>query len=310
MRARVFLILTMVAACAREPGNTDRARQSRTDFSTGTHLVLLGTGTPNPDPDRLGPSVAIVSENRSYLVDAGTGVVRRAAAAAREGFASLEPAELRRVFLTHLHSDHTLGLPDLILTPWVLERGRPLEVYGPPGTADMVEHILAAWEGDIRNRVDGIQPSDTVGYRVSVTEIEPGLVLDDGTVRVTAFSVTHTGWEHAFGYRFDTAERSIVVSGDTAPDERIAGICDGCDILLHEVYSEAGFRGHEPDWRTYHSQAHTSSSELARIASSARPGLLVLYHQLLWGEDPESLLAEIRSGYSGEVAFGRDLDVY
>src|SRR5512142_2751869 len=106
---------------------------------------MLGTGTPNPDPERSGPALAVVSGGRAYLVDAGPGVVRRAAAAERRGITELRQQNLDIVFLTHLHSDHTLGLPDLLLSPWVLDRSAPLEVYGPPGTVAMVGHIEEAW---------------------------------------------------------------------------------------------------------------------------------------------------------------------
>src|SRR5918999_4420656 len=142
-----------------------------------TRVVVLGTGTPNADPDRSGPGVAVVRGGDAYLVDAGPGVVRRAAAAHRGGVAALAADRLRVVFLTHLHSDHTLGLPDLILSPWVLERTEPLEVYGPPGTREMVDHLLAAYRADVRNRIDGLEPANETGWKVNVHEVSPGVVL-------------------------------------------------------------------------------------------------------------------------------------
>ena len=117
-----------------------------------TQLVILGTGTPVADPDRSGPAVAVVYNDRAYLFDAGPGVVRRASAAsAKHHIAALETPRLRNAFLTHLHSDHTLGLPDLIFSPWTLGRKEPLELFGPPGTKAMVDHIEAAWREDITN---------------------------------------------------------------------------------------------------------------------------------------------------------------
>ncbi len=161
-----------------------------------TLIVMLGTGTPNPDPERSGPAVAVIAGGRPYMVDCGPGVVRRAAAA------GLEMPTLTRLFITHLHSDHTMGYADLILTPWVLEREEPLEVYGPPGTKAMTEHILAAYDEDIQIRLHGAQPQNATGIRVEVHEIEPGLVSADANVEVTAFAVPHGAWDHAFGYRF------------------------------------------------------------------------------------------------------------
>jgi ribonuclease Z len=124
--------------------------------ATKTQVVMLGTGTPLPDPDRSGPSTAIVVNGTGYIVDAGTGVVRRAAAARDKGVKALEPTNLRIAFLTHLHADHTLGLPDLILTSWIMGRKEPLELYGPAGTREMVEHILQAYDVDIKVRTEGL----------------------------------------------------------------------------------------------------------------------------------------------------------
>jgi ribonuclease BN (tRNA processing enzyme) len=280
------------------------------DPSRGTHLVLLGTGTPNADPDRAGPSVAVVVNGTAYLVDAGPGVVRRAAAAAARGIPALEARRLERVFLTHLHSDHTVGLPDLAFTPWVLERERPLEVYGPRGTADMARHIELAYAADIRRRTDGLQPQNQTGWRLEAREIEPGVVYRDRNVTVTAIPVLHEEWPEAYGYRFESADRVIVISGDCRPSEALVEACAGCDVLLHEVYSDAGFARREPEWQRYHASAHTSATELAALATRARPRLLVLYHQLLWGSTAEQLLSEISARYPGAVRSGNDLDVF
>lgn len=275
-----------------------------------TSVVMLGTGTPNPDPDRSGPAVAIVVNGAVYLVDAGPGVVRRAEAARRKGVTALTQPNLKIVFLTHLHSDHALGLADLIFSPWVLERSVPLEVYGPPGTAAMTGHLVAAYAEDVRIRTDGWQPQNRTGAGANAHEIQPGVVYRDSNVTVTAFRVPHGSWPDAYGYRLQTADRSIVISGDTRASDAIADACHGCDVLVHEVYSDSGFRRRTPEWQRYHGYFHTSASELAAIASRARPGLLVLYHQMLWGVSPELLLAEIRRGYAGRIVSANDLDIF
>ncbi|MBN1148923.1 MAG: MBL fold metallo-hydrolase [Anaerolineales bacterium] len=274
-----------------------------------SQIVLLGTGTPNADPERSGPSLAIVIGETPYLVDFGPGVVRRAAAARRSGIEALEARRLRRAFLTHLHSDHTIGYPDLILTPWVLERAAPLEVYGPEGLQAMTDYILAAYRGDIRERLDGLEPINRTGYRVNVHEIEPGLIYQDENLDVEAFPVKHGGWM-AFGYKFQAHDRSIVISGDTAPTETLVEAARGCDVLIHEVYSAAAFKGRSSEWQRYHASVHTSSSQLAEIARRVRPGLLILYHQLFWGVSESDLLAEVCAGYDGRVVSGVDLGVY
>ena len=276
-----------------------------------TRVVMLGTGNPNADPERSGPALAIVVNGSAYLVDAGPGVVRRAEAARRMGVAELAQPNLTAVFLTHLHSDHTLGLPDLMLGPWVLERTVPLTVYGPAGTAAMVSHILAAYAVDIGRRLDGRQPQNRSGSRAVAHEIHPGLVYTDRNVRVTAFRVAHGNWPDAYGYRFETADRTIVISGDTRASEAVATACRGCDVLVHEVYSDAGFRTLPPEWKRYHASFHTSASDLASLATRARPGLLVLYHTLTWAGVPrDTLLAEVKRGYAGRVVLAADLDVF
>lgn len=274
-------------------------------------VVMLGTGTPIADPERSGPAVAIVAGPRAYLVDAGPGIVRRASAAAGGGEPALAVASLDIVFLTHLHSDHTAGLADLMLSPWVLGRNRPMHVYGPPGTAAMVEHLQAAYAEDIAMRTEGLEHADTLGHRVVAHEVGPGVVYEDDNVRISAFEVPHGSWEHAFGYRFDTADRSIVVSGDTGPSDVFVDACNGCDLLVHEVYSTERFRGEPERWQRYHSSFHTSTRELADIASRARPGGLLLYHQLYWGATDDDLIAEMRAaGWTGPLASARDLGVY
>lgn len=277
--------------------------------STRTQLVLLGTGTPNAEPDRGGTSVAIVVHNTPYLVDFGPGVMRRATAAVQQGITALTPANLTRAFLTHLHSDHTAGYPDLILTPWVLGRAEPLVVFGPPGLQAMTEHVLHAYAADIDERVNGLEPANDRGYRVHVHEITPGVCWQDDHVTIEAFPVQHGSWP-AFGYKFTTPDRVIVISGDTAPVESVVTHSTGCDVLVHEVYSVAGFATRPPVWQHYHAAVHTSTHELAAIAHRAQPGLLVLVHQLRWGISEADLVQEIRDHYDGAVVSGRDLDVY
>ncbi|MBZ5505600.1 MAG: MBL fold metallo-hydrolase [Acidobacteriia bacterium] len=281
---------------------------------TNTQVVVLGTGTPIINPDRSGPSVAVVVNGSAYLVDFGPGVVRRAAAAARDKkITALTPKNLKVVFATHLHSDHTAGLSDLYLTPAVEGRPGPLELYGPPGIAEMARHIQAAYVKDVAIRVQGLEHGNAKAYRINAHEIRPGIVYKDSNVTVRAFAVAHGSWDFSYGYRFDTPGRSIVISGDTAPTQEIVQACHGCDLLLHEVYSVAWLRERTPAWQKYHSTFHTSSVELAKIAAAAAPKQLVLYHQLFRPADDvdDVLIDEMRkAGYSGPVASAHDLDIF
>ena len=276
--------------------------------SVTTKLTLLGTGTPNAEPDRSGQALAVIAGGTPYLVDFGPGVVRRAVAAAQGGITALAPANLGHAFLTHLHSDHTAGYADLILTPWVLGRAAPLRVLGPPGLHAMTGHILAAYEADIHERLHGLEPANVTGWQVRATEIKPGVCWQDDNVTVEAFAVQHGNWP-AFGFRFTTPDRVIVISGDTAPVENVITHAQGCDVLVHEVYSVAGFQRRPAKWQRYHASVHTSTHELAQIAQQAEPRLLVLIHTLRWGISEQDLLTEIRAGgYDGLVIVGHDLD--
>lgn len=282
----------------------------RNELVSGTNIVLLGTGTPNADPDRMGPSLAIVVDDVPYIVDFGPGIVRRAAAAERLGIAALSVKNLHTAFLTHLHSDHTTGFADLIFTPWVLGRTQPLEVYGPPGLADMTEHILAAYAMDRKTRVCGFEPINPDAYGAICHEIEPGRVYEDERVIVDAFGVKHgEGWL-ALGYQFTTADRRIVISGDTAPMDSLIELWQGCDVLIHEVYSQEAYLKRPPEWQRYHGHMHTSTRQLAAIANQVQPKKLVLTHLLLWGASEAELVAEISETYPGEVVCGEDLGVY
>src|SRR5437660_7373763 len=154
--------------------------QSQSGSTRKTQIVLLGTGTPGPTPDRSGPCTAIVVNGTPYLIDLGPGVVRRANAAFQKGITGLAVTNLKTAFITHLHSDHTVGYPDFIFTPWVVGRTGPLEVFGPKGIKSMTGHILEAWKDDIKIRTQGLERNfpdhNDTGYKVNVHEIEPGVV--------------------------------------------------------------------------------------------------------------------------------------
>jgi ribonuclease BN (tRNA processing enzyme) len=280
---------------------------------------MLGTGNPPADPDRSGPATAIVVDGTPYLVDFGAGVVRRAkSAAVDKGIAGLDPVNLRVAFVTHLHSDHTVGYPDLILTPWVIGRRVPLEVYGPAGITAMTEHILAAYQADFETRMKD-RALYTVGafregHAVNAHEVKPGVVYKDANVTVTAFATKHA--MESYGYRFDAPDRSIVISGDTNPTQATIDACRGCDVLIHEVLTH-DWLSRRQDFQAYAAAHHTTTTQLTELATKAKPGLLVLYHASLsirpavdnQRSTAATLLNEM-SKYPGRVVVARDLDVY
>jgi ribonuclease Z len=272
-------------------------------FAQDTRVILLGTGTPNPEPEHSGPAVAIVTGQSVYVVDCGPGVVRRAAQA------GIRMDQLTRVFITHLHSDHTTGLPDLIFTPAVTGRKDPFEIYGPPGIAAMTNHILTAWKEDMDIRLHGLEPAVKQAYVVHAHEVRPGVIYRDDAVRVSAIQVVHGAWKYAYGYRFEAGGKVIVISGDTTYSTALLEAARDCDILVHEFYSQKGLDARTPDWQRYHAAYHTSAIDLGKLAAAARPKKLVLYHELPMGQPPEQVIREIREHFNGDVIYGKDLDV-
>ena len=285
------------------------------DYSNSeiTKVILLGTGNPNPDPEHSGCSIAIIVNETPYIIDFGPGVIRQAAALSPKyggPVEGLNAKNIKRAFLTHLHSDHTTGYPDLILTPWVMGRDEPLEVYGPEGIIEMTDNLLKAYKEDIKYRLYGLEPANDMGWRVNAHTINEGIVYEDENVKVEAFPVKHGSWPNAFGYRFTTPDKVIVISGDTTPCENIIKYSEGADILLHEVYYKKSFDEKNEFWKTYHSKNHTSTLELGKIAAKTKPGLVIMYHILFWGATDEELLEEISQTYDGKVVVGSDQDIY
>jgi len=276
-----------------------------------TQLVLIGTGTPNPDPNRSGPCVGIDHNSKLYLVDFGVGLIRRI------NEIGYNISEVDTAFLTHLHSDHTLGLSDLIITPWILGRNKPLKLYGPKGLESMANLTLKAFDVDIYERIHGLEKANAEGYKVKVKDLHEGLVYEND-IKVEAILVPHGNFE-SYAFKF-IGDQTIVVSGDTGPSEKLTEFAKGCDILVHEVYYTKGLQTRSPQWQKYHSNVHTSAIELGKIANIVKPKKLVLYHQLFMQENildedmaknndiyKEKILNEIRENYSGEVIYGEDL---
>jgi ribonuclease BN (tRNA processing enzyme) len=328
---RVCLAASMLVAIA--ANSQQPASLAPKDRPTGTKVVLLGTGTPVPDPDRSGPATAIVVGDSAYLIDFGPGVVRRAESAAlNRNISAVQPRNLKVAFVTHLHSDHTAGYSDLILTGWTSGRAVPLEVYGPSGLQSMTEHILQAYRIDIETRTNPDSPMRDIGrvpdaWKVNAHEIKAGVIYKDEKVTVTAFATKHA--MESYGYRFETPDRTIVISGDTNPVEATINACNGCDILIHEAQPLELQAKMPKSVQSVVAKYHTTTEQLAELANKAKPKLLVIYHTITFppgiapsrllppnaGADalyvsPEMLQKEIGSRYSGKFVIGKDLDVY
>ena len=275
-----------------------------------TKLIVLGSGTPNPDPNRAGSAYAVVVNETPYLIDFGPGVIRRAASMSPPWGGEIEAMTVKNfehAFLTHIHSDHSAGLADLLLTPWIMGRDKKLNLYGPKGLEQMASSTLEAFEDDINYRIYGTQPSNKIGYKFNFYLLAEGLIYEDENVSVEAFTVPHGGFDDAYGFRFTTKDKVIVFSGDTGPSKTLEKFASGADILVHEVYSNAGFLKKTKDWQVYHQGHHTSTFEVGEIASRAKPKLLLLSHILFWGSTTDEILKETQSTYKGEIKIAEDL---
>jgi ribonuclease Z len=261
-------------------------------------VILLGTaGGPTLLPQRLGISTLIVAGSERLLFDCGrgasTGMTRL----------SIKPADITKVFLTHLHSDHVIGLPELYLYPWASQdRATPLQIWGPDGTKAMMKNLQKAFAFDIRIRRDVDEKFSADGIKAIATDIHEGVVYQANGVTVTAFLVDHGPVKPAFGYRVDHQGRSVVLSGDTKPSENLIKFAKSVDLLIHEV-------GRSKQDSTLAGRAkiiadhHTDPLEAGRVFEKVGPKLAIFSH---YNGSPSAILPLVRQNYAGPVEFGED----
>jgi ribonuclease Z len=269
-------------------------------------VTLLGTGSPPPVMNRFGPSILVEAGGGKFLFDAGRGALQRLAQL------GVRWQDVDGLFLTHLHSDHVVGFPDLWLTGWLVGggRSRPLHVWGPRGTRKMMSHLEQAYEYDIRIRLydDRASPDGVV---ILAEDIGEGVVHEKGGVKIIAFDVDHTPIKPAFGYRIDHAGRSVVLSGDTRVSDNLIRHAQGVDLLVHEVASPETFqRAGAPPERAKSIVAHHVTPEQAgEVFSRTKPKLAVYSHIVLPTATEQDLLPSTRKTYSGPLEVGEDLMV-
>ena len=318
----VIVVIAGLSACNRAPVEPLavsvpsaivelRDGPSAEELSRETQVVVLGTGTPIPDGRRAGPSIAVIHKGEAYLFDVGAGAVRNAAVARyRYDLPSLYPTQICCVFLTHLHNDHTQDLSELATSMW-WRRERQLRAWGPAGLVTLVAGINQMMAPDLAIRLSGTQPVEhRDGYRIEPTEIEPGVVFTKDDLTIEAFHVSHGDVAPAFGFRVTTDDKTVVISGDTAYSETLLDMARGVDVLIHEVISDTGLLRNSESFQAYHRRSHTPASELARLATEARPDILVLYHGLFYGVAESVLVDEVTAGYDGETVLANDLDLF
>ena len=276
-------------------------------------VILLGTaGGPTINPERLGISTLVVAGSETLLFDAGRGLTFALARL------SIPAATVAKVFLTHLHSDHIVSLPELYLFPWASQgRKVPLRVWGPEGTRAMTAHLSDAFSFDIHVRRDVDEKFSPDGIQILATDIHEGVVYEPAGVKVTAFLVDHGAVAPAYGYRVDYGGHSVVLSGDTKPSDNLVKFAQGADVLIHEVGRSKddpaligppdeippGAANTRQQLRTIAAH-HTDAAEAVRVFQRVNPRLVVFSHANL---SPVQTLATVRRGYPGRVEFGSDL---
>lgn len=296
MRYRLVLLVVLLLSTL-SPFSVSQEVVSATSAMQG---VLLGTGFPAPDPERAGPSNAVIVGEKLFIVDTGRGVVMRLSAMEKR------PSHVNAVFLTHLHSDHTADLPDLFSTTWIMGRTTPLELYGPRGVreaADGVQKFLAA---DIHIRRDLTEMQPAAGAEIHAHVVHPGVVYDDGEVKVIAFAVDHKPVEPAFGYRFESHGRVIAFSGDYHPHDDLIPALKGADVLVSEVYVPEYFGTKGDAVAERLRRYHCTPEQAADLAQKAGVKKLVFTH-IIPPSAADEIVQRARRLFSGEVVAGTDL---
>lgn len=268
-------------------------------------ITLLGTGNPIPDPDRAGAATLVRAENQTLLVDCGRAVTMRLAAM------GLGPAALSALLITHLHSDHTWALNDVLTTRWVTQGAdEPLRIVGPPGTAEFVDRTLAAMATDIRYRRDHHRDHLTWDPSCAVTEVSEGIAYEERGVRVEAAVVDHGVVRPALSYRIEAEGAAAVIAGDTLPCEALDRLCRDADVYVQTVLRrplvEAVPSPRFHDILDYHSTTEDAG------ATAARAGVrtLVLTHLIptpFPGTEQDWVDDVRRAGFDGDVLVGHDL---
>ena len=266
-------------------------------------VTLLGTGNPRPVMSRFGPSILVEAGKEKLVFDCGRGATQRLYQL------KIPFSAITGLFLTHLHSDHTVGIPDLWLTGWVMGRATPLQVWGPEGTEAMMAHLKEAYAFDIHIRRDVDTKLPAAGAEVIAKDIEEGVVYESAGVKVTAFLVDHGEVKPAFGYRIDHGGHSVTLSGDTRPTENPIKFAQGTDVLIHEVIDPQAYAetvtSDSPEQRKKTIEHHTTPEQAGTIFTRVKPKLAVYSH--IVPPDVPEVIPHTRKTYAGPVEVGEDL---
>jgi ribonuclease Z len=278
---------------------------SRYKGVTELDIVLLGTGSPLPDPDRAGPATLVRAGGLQLLVDCGRGVLMRLAAL------GVAPTALDAVFLTHLHSDHVTDFNDVITTRWIMSLAdTPLPVVGPPGTTALVDRTIDMLRDDVRYR---LAHHEDLTWEPSchVTELDEGTAFETNAVRVIAAPTDHRPVAPTVGYRFEHDGAAVVLAGDTVPCAGLDRLCAGADVYVQTVLRRSIIENVPMQRFRDILDYHSSTDDALRTAARAGVRKLVYTHCVppIAAGGEKDLLDEAREHFAGEVLVPRDLDV-
>ncbi|MEP6755331.1 MAG: MBL fold metallo-hydrolase [Chthonomonadales bacterium] len=300
----IALVTIYLSLLANAPSNANA--QSKPAF----RVTLLGTGNPRPTTERSGPAIlveAMTNPPTRILVDVGRGATERLfTVGGRELLSGVD-----MVLLTHLHSDHVVGIPDLWLTGWIFGRAKPFVVRGPSGSAAMMAHLQKAFEFDVTMRRDLDEHLPAAGVEVDAKDIESDKVIVLNGVKITPFTVDHGIVKPAYGYRIDYAGKSVVLSGDTRYSENLITHAKSCDLLIHEVVVPEVERKlslmRSPAATQRVIEHHTTPEECGRVFTAVKPKLAVYSHIVPSPATAKDIVGPTRKTYAGPLVVGEDL---
>lgn len=295
IRSALFALISCYLAAVSTTSMASNLDVNETKDTT-LKVHFLGTGSPIPLTSRFGPSILIQAGDQYLLFDGGRGAIQRIYSL------GIPFPKIDKLFITHLHSDHTVGIPDIFLTSWVRGRKTPFEVWGPEGTTHLMNGIRSAFEYDIKIRID-----QNDGSNIKIHDIDEGVIYNKDGLQVIAFNVDHGPVKPAFGYRINYNGKSVLLSGDTRYDKNLIKYAEDVDVIVHEVASTSHDMASKVPMTQKIVDIHTTPEEAGKIFSHVKPKLAIYSHIVLFDVTDDELVEQTSKYYKGPLVIANDL---